>query len=185
MVNIDLKKIKQENDLVGFGAQGKVYKLPPGRCIKIYKKKQHAAMEATALRAAAGSRFFPKLYEAGSDYIVMEYIEGETLDDYLKKNGQLSKELIKEIVKMLKEMEKLNFTRVDARFRHIIVTQNNKIKVIDHVNGLTYNVKYPVYLFKGLKKVGYFQSFLEEVNKLDQDLSKRWRNEMEKAKRKD
>lgn len=58
----------------------------------------------------------------------MEYIEDNTLNNYLEKDGKLSNEIIKEIVMMLKEMERLNFTRVDAPLRHIFITNENKLK---------------------------------------------------------
>ncbi|UOE55656.1 hypothetical protein LIT38_00895 [Bacillus sp. CMF12] len=172
---INIKEIETKNELIGYGSQGKVYKLSPDRCIKIYLKEKHAKMEAKVLRSATSSRFFPKIYETGPNYNVMEYIKGRTLNNYLEKEGKLSNEIIKEIVMMLKEMERLNFTRVDARLRHIFITNENKIKVIDHVNSFKISSNYPKHLFRGLKKLGHLQFFLEEANKFESELCMRWR----------
>ncbi|KON85771.1 hypothetical protein AF332_02340 [Sporosarcina globispora] len=171
---INIKEIEAKNKLIGYGSQGKVYKLSPDRCIKIYLKEKHARMEANVLRSATSSRFFPKIYETGSNYIVMEYIEGKTLNNYLEKEGKLSNQIIKEIVMLLKEMERLNFTRIDARLRHIFITDENEIKVIDHVNSFKINSNYPKHLFRGLKKLGHLQFFLEEANKFDTEFCMRW-----------
>lgn len=172
---INIKEIETKNELIGYGSQGKVYKMSPDRCIKIYLREKHAKREAKALRSAASSRFFPKIYETGPNYIVMEYIEGKALNNYLEEEGKLSKPIIKEIVMMLKEMERLNFTRVDARLRHIIITKENEVKVIDHVNSFKIISKYPKHLFRGLKQLGYLQFFLEEANKFDSKLCMRWK----------
>lgn len=71
--------------LIGKGAQGAVFRLTRDRCVKIYAKEEHVAMEQEVLQAAKGSEFFPVLYESGKNYTVMEYISGESLYEYLKK----------------------------------------------------------------------------------------------------
>ena len=65
--------------LIGHGLHGRVYKLSSQCCIKVFRSGKHAEIERRAYEAARGCRFVPKLYEAGPNYIIIEYVRGETL----------------------------------------------------------------------------------------------------------
>lgn len=73
--------------LIGRGKQGAVFKISSDRCVKIYAKKKNVLNESKVLKAAQESPIVPKLYEVGTNYIVMEYIEGPSLTKYLKSEG--------------------------------------------------------------------------------------------------
>ena len=68
--------------LVGRGREGAVFKISSDQCVKIYAKQRCAKNEGKVLIAAQESRIVPKLYEVGENYIIMEYIEGPSLDQY-------------------------------------------------------------------------------------------------------
>lgn len=163
--------------LIGRGKQGAVFKISSDRCVKIYAKKKNVLNESKVLKAAQESPIVPKLYEVGTNYIVMEYIEGPSLTKYLKSEGVLSEKVTNQILDLLKEMKRLKFTRLDASLKHIIVTKQGELKVIDHVDSFQkYRPTRPEKLMTGLKKLGYLSSFLEHVKNIDPQSYLKWKD---------
>ena len=62
--------------------------------------------------------------------VLREYISGENLGSYLYKHG-LSYNIAVEIIELVEEFKKLNFTRINIRSAHIFIVSNEKLKVID------------------------------------------------------
>lgn len=73
--------------------------------------------------------------EGDLHYIVLEYIEGETLDKYIKKKGKLSNEetinISKQIAKGLEAAHLKGIIHRDIKPQNIIVDKNNVIKITD------------------------------------------------------
>ena len=90
----DLKGYK----LIGKGADGSVFQLTPDRCIKIFEKEETKALELKALQVGQLSPVIPRLYEDGSNYIVMEYVNGISLPQYLKKEKQFPEPIVEKIL---------------------------------------------------------------------------------------
>ncbi|WP_223594054.1 kinase [Neobacillus bataviensis] len=153
--------------LIGKGKQGAVFKISSDQCVKIYPNQIHTLNESIALKAAQESPISPKLYEVGENYIVMEYIEGRTLFQYLKKARVLSEEMTNNILFILMEMKRLKFIRLDCRLDHIIITNEGKLKVIDLVSHFTKKVDHPITLMEQLNKLGLLSDFLKQVKKID------------------
>jgi predicted Ser/Thr protein kinase len=164
-------------ELIGVGQQGAVFQITPEHCVKLfYRSISDRKSEEEALKSVQGSPFFPKVVEVGNNYIVMEYIMGADLKKYIKKEKKIPDWLVLKILEMLREMKRLNLTRVDADLRHIIVVEEHKtIKVIDHVNSFVKKIPYPKHLFKGLSKLGYFEEFINKVKNHDKDLYYEWK----------
>jgi predicted Ser/Thr protein kinase len=160
--------------MIGRGANGAVFKLSEDRCVKIFPDKRNAQSEGEALTAGQRSRVFPRLYKTGRKYVVMEYISGSYLDEYLKKKGHISEQITEQILFVLKELKRLQFPRLDARLRHLVLTKGDQLKVIDHANSLSKHFARPVYLLAGLKKLGLRSAFLKQVKKQNPDLYKQW-----------
>lgn len=91
---------------------------------------------------SAGSLSHPNIvgiYDVGSEgdlhYIVMEYVEGETLKDYIDKHGALStKEVLElgiQIVSAIKHAHKKQIIHRDIKPQNIIVSHDNVLKVAD------------------------------------------------------
>lgn len=160
--------------LIGEGNQGAVFLLTHDRCIKIYKRKHYAKRELRALSIGQSSSIVPRLYKSGTHYIIMEYLHGPTLAEYLSKKSYLSEGVAKEILFLLGEMNRLKFTRVDAALRHIYVMKNGKLKVIDLVNSYKKVRSKPTHLLKGLKNLGMLSEFLSHLEKLNPTLYKQW-----------
>ncbi|WP_134699027.1 serine/threonine protein kinase [Ammoniphilus sp. YIM 78166] len=161
--------------LIGQGAQGAVFKLSSDRCVKIYKNNTAASKERKAMEAGQDKAFMPKLYEAGDNYIEMEYIRGTDLIDYLEETGHFPKRLVKQILGILDDMKNIGFKRIDMRLRHLIVTKDERLKLVDHVNAYE-KMKEPVRLLKDLKNEKWLKPFLKKVKKIDPQRYKKWKS---------
>jgi predicted Ser/Thr protein kinase len=173
---VDVIKNPTSFPLIGKGAQGAVFKISSDKCVKICAKPEFAAKEGNVLKIAQESPTIPRLYEVGHNYIIMEYLEGPTLFQYLESGGILSEKLMRQILFVLEEMKRLNFTRLDADLRHIIVTKEEELKVIDHYSSFTRIRNKPELIFKGLKKLGLLPMFLEELREMDPESYIEWKN---------
>ncbi|MFD2616325.1 kinase [Terrilactibacillus laevilacticus] len=185
----DLKKIsvQKNNDgteldvfnptpykLIGKGLQGAVFKVSDDRCVKVYVDEKYCTMERNALEAGQNSNIVPHMFEVGPNYIVMEYINGESLRDYLEKYTTFPYSMTKRILSLFHQMEKVGYKRIDANLRHIYVV-NGGLKVIDHVNSLSINRTAPIKFLKGLRKRRLMGSFLEQVKELDYERYSKWK----------
>ncbi|WP_353893795.1 hypothetical protein PRVXH_000558 [Proteinivorax hydrogeniformans] len=172
------KKVRYENPtnlkFIGRGYTGAVFKLSNTKCVKIYVEQKKAKDEAKALRTGQDSPIMPKLYDVGSNYIVMEYIRGPSLSSYLKKTKELPNHLSKQILFCLKELDRLGFPRTNVHVRHFIIANDNKLKVIDHANVYKELSKKPTYLLRGLRKLGLLNDFMEYVKKADPKTYNDW-----------
>jgi predicted Ser/Thr protein kinase len=162
--------------LIGKGAQGAVFRISSDKCVKIFGKAERARKEGEVLKVAQKSPIIPRLYEVGPNYIIMEYIKGPTIFEYLQSGGVLSEKLIKEILFVLNEMKRLKFTRMDADMRHIIVTKQEQLKVIDHFNSYRTIQPKPQLLFNGFKALGLLPLFLKKLKKMDPESYKDWKD---------
>ena len=166
-----------EYPLIGLGDQGAVFLLDRDRCVKIFASKKDVKKELKAYHTGRHSPFLPKIFESGPNYIVMEYIRGMPFDEYLRLKGFIPFEITARLVSAIKEMKLLGFRRLDVSMRHIIVTDNEAIKLIDHVNAYTINSKIPLSLFTCLTESGMLQSFMEQLKHTDIKLYNEWRRE--------
>lgn len=163
-------------EMIGKGADGRVFRLTSDRCIKVFYKEQTKALELNAIQVGQSSRIIPRLYEEGSNYIVMEYVRGISLPQFLKKEKQLPEPIVKKILNMLVEMKKVGFTRIDTEVRHILFNENMEIKVIDLKRAFGSDRPIPTKLFKGIKKRGYSEELMKHVKNIDPALYKVWKN---------
>lgn len=165
--------------LIGKGADGFVFQLTPDRCIKIFNMKQTKELELKALQAGQSSSVIPRLYEDGQNYIVMEYVKGISLPQYLKKEKKLPEFIVEKILAMLVELKKIGFKRCDTEVRHILFNENMDIKVIDLKRAFATDRSIPTKFLKGIKKKGYLKEFMQHVNHLNPTLYEEWKNSIE------
>jgi predicted Ser/Thr protein kinase len=162
--------------LIGKGAQGAVFKISKNHCVKIFAKEEEAHKEGQVLKLAQKSSVIPRIYEVGSNYIIMEYLEGPSLFEYLKAKGEVSEKIIRQILFVLSEMKRLKFTRVDADLRHFIVFKDEELKVIDHYSSYTRIRPRPELLISGLRKLGLLPMFLEQLKEMDYESFIEWKD---------
>jgi serine/threonine protein kinase len=162
-----------ECKFLGKGHNGIVYRLPDGKVIKVCYVMKDFHGEAHILQKVNGNKYFPRLYEVGGNYMIRDYVDGTTLKAYIKKNG-LSKKLALDIVEMLKEFEKLKFTKIDVRCKDVYVEPDGKLKVIDPQKFYTKNRDFPRHLSKGLFKLNVLDDFLYILKYNYPALYKKW-----------
>jgi predicted Ser/Thr protein kinase len=90
-----------------------------------------AQEEAAIYKILAGHPNFPKLYDAGNNYLVIDFIEGETLFQCLTKGIKVSEENIEEVQAALNEAREKGLNPSDIHLRNIILTKDDAIKLID------------------------------------------------------
>lgn len=173
----ETERLFKNANLLGEGHNGIVYELPGNKAIKIFKETKCWREEYDILEKVNKSKYFPKLYSAGDQYIVREKIAGERLDHYIKKNG-INYTLSKNLYNLIGEFKKLNFTKLDARCRDIYVIGANRVRVIDPKECYKRKVAYPRHLMKGLKKIGALESFLQDINDIDKTTGEFWKKKI-------
>ena len=148
---------------IGRGYSGAVFKLSSTKCVKIFLSEKKCKMEEKALNMGKGSPIMPKLYEVGRNYVVMEFIEGHNLYDYLQKKQKLDDKIAQQILFCLKELKRIKFTRLNIHLRHFIVTGDKKLRVIDHAHAFKNSELKPKHLMKQMEKLGLLKEFLDYV----------------------
>ena len=173
------EELFKKSTYLGQGNNGIVFELPENKIIKIFQKEKICKAEANTLIKCKKSKYFPKIYSSGSLYIIREKVNGIRLDKYIKRNG-LSKELTKEIYKLLKEFKKLKFTKLDTRCRDVYVTKDFKLMMIDPKGCYSRKVDFPRHLMKKLNKLGVLNTFLDNINEIDSKSAKYWKIQLDK-----
>lgn len=165
--------------LIGEGSQGAVFQLSEERCVKIYVNPTAAEKEAQALEAAKDLHIVPTLYEVGDNYVVMEYLKGTNLKDYLKKTKKLPESFTRQIITIRKELKRVGFTRIKTSIGHFIVTEGDVLKAIDHSDGLSKNELYNPKMFQDLKKLRLLDTFLEQAKEIDPESYEDWQKNID------
>jgi predicted Ser/Thr protein kinase len=158
---------------LGKGHNGAVYLLPDNKVIKVCFVMKDFHSEATILKKVNGNKYFPRIYEVGGNYMIRDYVDGLPLKNYIKKNG-LNEELIRDIIEMLKEFERLKFTKIDVRCKDVFIKSDNKLMIIDPQKFYTKERNFPRHLSKGLYKLGVLDIFLEVLKAEEHRLYKKW-----------
>jgi predicted Ser/Thr protein kinase len=165
----------KECEFLGKGTEGSVYLTPEGYALKIFYNKRKAEDEAKLLEVVKDSRFFPKVLFIANNMILRDYVQGDNLYAYIKKNG-LSYNLSVEIISLKEEFKRLKFTRLDIRNPHIFVDTNEKIQVIDPRKVFIKKTPYPKEIIKVLVKLDLFDEFLKNLLMYNPQLIKYWVN---------
>ncbi|EJO5347529.1 protein kinase [Clostridium botulinum] len=176
-LNNKVEKMLRKGDFLGKGHNGIVYLLPGKKALKIFKEKNVCKKERQILQKTNGSKYFPEIYDYGDYFILREYIRGERLDHYVKQNG-INKRLTHNIIKLIKEFEKLKFKKLDIRCKDIYVDKKYKLRIIDPKNNYSKTVVYPRHLMKGLNKLEVLDEFLLQVKKENPKYYNLWNTRM-------
>ena len=166
--------------VVGQGKDGVIYQLTPDQCVKVFFKEEVYKKELKAIQVGQSSSIIPRLYGYGSNYIVMEYVDGISLAKHLKKNRYITKPLVMQLINLIDELKKLNFSRQDTELRHILMNEQGNLKVIDLKRAFSSNRPIPVKLLTELKKLKLSKKFLSYVKDICPSLYQKWRKFDEK-----
>lgn len=163
----------KECEFLGKGKEGAVYLTPEGFALKVFYKKKKAKDEVAILEKVKDSRFFPNVLFIANNMVLRDYVEGETLYNYLSKN-KLSYNLSTEIIDLIEDFKRLKFTRLNIRNAHIFVDENEKIKVIDPRRNYNKSTPYPKDIIKILVKLNLFDEFLKHILDYKSELLQYW-----------
>lgn len=166
---LDLRRCK----FLGEGHHGKVFLRGDGKVVKICTTAKSCKKEYTILKQVHGAKHFPRVYEYNNIYMVRDYVGGECMKDYIKRNG-LSRRLALNIIELLEEFQELKFTKIDIRCKDIFVQNDESVMVIDPKGCFSRSKSYPSHLMKGLKKALYLDKFLKILKEERPDLYDRW-----------
>lgn len=156
------EKCLRKAEFLGSGHNGIVYLLPGKKVIKIFKDKDVCQEEYSILKKTQKSKYFPKLYCHGPYYIVRECVDGKRLDGYIINSG-FNKKIASNIIELIKEFKRLNFSKLDIRCKDIYIAEDLSLRVIDPKNNYSRECTYPRHLMKGLNNLGVLDVFLEVV----------------------
>lgn len=120
--------------LAGTGRSAFVFKIEhTNKVIKVFfPKHQHLAQEeADIYKSIQHIPYYPVLYEAGFNYIVIDYIEGYTLFECLTRGIPISEAEIKKVDHALTLARDEGLNPSDIHLRNIFITPTKEIKMID------------------------------------------------------
>lgn len=121
-------------ELHGIGRSAAVFRIKDTRLvIKVFfpDYTHIAAEEAVIYRTLEGLPQFPRLYEAGVNYIVIDYIEGKTLFECLTEGIWIDASYIQQVDAALIAARSLGLTPSDVHLRNLILTPEGRIYLID------------------------------------------------------
>ncbi|ASN04763.1 serine/threonine protein kinase [Virgibacillus necropolis] len=121
-------------EFIGAGRSAVVFKIQStDKALKVFFPDctSIAKEEAEIYEILKGNPYFPTLYEAGDNYLLIDYIEGYTLFECLTQGIPLTKSTISETDHALSLARKAGLNPSDIHLRNIILTPEGKIKLID------------------------------------------------------
>ena len=123
-----------ELQVVGIGRSAYAFRIK-STCLvlKVYfpTHKEVVKEESTVYNMLQGNPFFPKLHAFGENYIVIDYISGDTFFTCLLKGIPIKSKHILQIDTALKSVKKVGLNPSDVHLRNIILTSDGEVKLID------------------------------------------------------
>lgn len=160
---------------LGKGCTGKVYLMTDGRALKIFKNVNKCRHEYDILKSVEGSVHFPKAYECFDNYMIRDYVGGINGYIYIEKYG-ITREFVLSVIQLIDDLEKLGFTKLDVRFPHLFIQNDNTIMLIDPRKNFTVDMPYPKSLLRSLRHRGMLPNFLKILMEERFDLYEKWIN---------
>lgn len=120
--------------LLGKGRSAFVFSVPgTGKALKVFFPEfvSVAKEEAEIYRRLTGVSYFPHLYEAGANYLVIDLIVGKTFFSCLAAGTQIRPEYIKEVDDAIKLAREKGLNPSDIHLRNIFITTDSEVKLID------------------------------------------------------
>ncbi|MEK4484411.1 protein kinase family protein [Psychrobacillus sp. FSL H8-0484] len=121
-------------NLIGAGRSAFVFKLKKtNKAMKVFFSNfEHLAkIEGEIYDALQTIHYYPSVYKLGSNYIVMDYIDGQTLFECLTNGKLITSVHINEIDYALSLASERGLNPSDIHLKNIIITSNGEIRIID------------------------------------------------------
>lgn len=119
---------------IGTGRSACVFRIKgTNKVIKVFPScfKHIAFEEAEIYKRLTHIDYFPEIYETGHNYIVMDYIQGETLFECLSKGITIEEKQVHTIDVVLQLARQTGLNPSDIHLRNIFITSDNKVKLVD------------------------------------------------------
>lgn len=119
---------------VGTGRSAFVFRIKSTmRAMKVYFPAfEYLAKEETEIyKKLQDFTYYPSVYDSGSNYVVMDYIEGHTLFECLSRGENVTLAYIKKIDYALSLAASRGLNPSDIHLRNIIITFTGETKIID------------------------------------------------------
>jgi len=120
--------------LIGTGRSAFVFRITSSRKVmKIFFPSftYIAKEESEIYRILEDISYFPKMYDFGSNYIVIDFIDGQTLFECLIQGTLITSNHLKEVDYALSLAVDQGLNPSDIHLRNIIITNHGAIKLID------------------------------------------------------
>ncbi|MCK1994778.1 protein kinase family protein [Peribacillus muralis] len=120
--------------LIGKGRSAYVFRIhSTNKALKVFfpDQIQTAKVEADIYKTVQAIDYYPTLYAAGMNYLVIDHIEGNTLFECLTLGIPITEENIEEIDLALQLARKEGLNPSDIHLRNIFITSEKKVKIID------------------------------------------------------
>ncbi|MFD1415132.1 protein kinase family protein [Oceanobacillus jeddahense] len=121
-------------ELYGMGRSAAVFKLKnENRVIKIFYSpfEETAKEEKQNYEKLNGNDYYPVIYEAGKNYLVMDFIEGKTFFECLAEGIPLEPYYMEEVDRGLQYAEKAGLNPSDIHLHNLILTKKGNVHIID------------------------------------------------------
>lgn len=120
--------------LVGTGRSAFVFRIKTtNKAIKVFFPEfiHIAKEEASIYKVLQDNTYFPSIYDSGLNYIVMDYIDGQTLFECMTQGKVITSAHINEIDYALSLASNQALNPSDIHLRNIFITSNDGIIIID------------------------------------------------------
>ncbi|MGE7766066.1 protein kinase family protein [Peribacillus sp. NPDC096540] len=120
--------------LIGKGRSAYVFRIhSTNKAMKVFfpNHTHTAKVEAEIYQTVQSIEYYPTLFDAGENYLVIDHIEGNTLFECLTLGIPITEENIKEIDHALQLARKEGLNPSDIHLRNIFITSEKKVKIID------------------------------------------------------
>ena len=136
VINKKNRLIRYDDSLehIGTGRSAFVFRMKStDKAIKVFFPEftYIAIEEAEIYQTLQNISYYPSIYDAGSNYIVMDYIEGFTLFDCITHGKIITSTHINEVDHALSLAQDRGLNPSDIHLRNIFITSNGDIKIID------------------------------------------------------
>ena len=136
VINKKNRLVRYDDSLkhIGTGRSAFVFRIKSSnKAIKIFFPEftYIAEEEAEIYQVLQNISYYPSIYNAGSNYIVMDYIEGFTLFECVSQGKPITSAHIKEIDYALSLAKARGLNPSDIHLRNLFITKNGEIKIID------------------------------------------------------
>ncbi|GAF11430.1 serine/threonine protein kinases [Bacillus sp. JCM 19045] len=119
---------------LGMGRSAVVFKLKhEPRVIKVFYPpfEQTAVQEKQNYDKVQGIRFYPKIYESGPNYLVMDFIAGKTFFQCLAEGIPLKDSYVKQVDTALVEARNKGLNPSDIHLHNLLVMSDDQVRIID------------------------------------------------------